>query len=298
MASYTYSGNTSEAGIPQDNYIVALKVDPADPTEVTYLSSAQADEVTGDFTLTWNDWAGRVTIGAIDSSLLDIKDPVFRDQIFGEVVLGPSILETNHPDLLAFYTMSNVSGSTLIDESPNGNNGTLANSPTIVSGRFGGGMLFNGSNQYAQVNNELPSSVTEFSWSFWIEYISGSGLSNYYGQVLGSDVVSFTINASITHAQSREQGGLLYSAQYPTISGLHHVVVNYQKQGYTDVYIDGSLVSSVATNISGAVESSRSTIGAAYVGNYNYYFNGTIEQRRTFNRILTQAEITLLANET
>ena len=74
--------------------------------------------------------------------------------------ISDGFLSPDNPDLLAFYTMSNVSGSTLIDESPNGNNGTLVNSPTIVTGRFGGAMLFNGSNQYAQVDSELPSNIT------------------------------------------------------------------------------------------------------------------------------------------
>ena len=120
MASYyTYTGNTSESGVPQDNYIVALKVDPEDFSTIGFLASTQADEVTGDFTLTWKDWAGRVTIGAIDSSLSEIKDPVFRDQVAG-VLLPTSITDTDHPDLLAFYTMDNVSGSNVIDESPNG----------------------------------------------------------------------------------------------------------------------------------------------------------------------------------
>ena len=234
----------------------------------------------------------------IKAKCYQVSDRVGRGLPLLLEFVSDNFLSPNNPDLLAFYTMSNVSGSTLIDESPNGNNGTLVNSPTIVPGRFGGAMLFNGSNQYAEVNSELPSSVTEFSWSFWIEYISGNGIANYYGEALGGDTVFCTINSSLTSAQSREQGGQLYSSQSPAVSGLHHMVVNYQKQGFIDVYIDGLLASSTATNISGAIESSINTIGAAYVGNYNFYFNGTIEQKRTFNRVLTQAEITLLANET
>ena len=211
-----------------------------------------------------------------------------------------NFLSPNNPDLLAFYTMSNVSGSTLIDESPNGNNGTLVNSPTIVSGRFGGAMLFNGSSQYAEVNSELPSSVTEFSWSFWTERISGTfGVINWYG-IAGSDTVGCSDNGTNFLVQARSQAGEPYTtSSSQSLTGVNHIVVNFQKQGSIDVYVNGSLASSVNSNITGNIESSFNTIAAArYLGSYDFYFNGTIEQKRTFNRVLTQAEITLLANET
>ena len=235
----------------------------------------------------------------INANCYQVSDRVGRGLPLYFDFVGEGFLSPSNPDLLSFYTMSNVSGSTLIDESPNGNNGTLANSPAIVPGRFGGAMLFNGSNQYAEVNSELPTSVTEFSWSFWVELISGNGLVNYYGEVAGGDVALCTMNQSVLTAQSREQGGFLYNASSPSASGLHHVVMNYQKQGIMEVYLDGSLVSSVNTNITGSVQSTRNTIGAAFFAGtgYTLHFNGTVEQRRTFNRVLTQSEITILANE-
>jgi hypothetical protein len=51
------------------------------------------------------------------------------------------ILDPNNPDLLAFYTMDNISGATLFDESPNSVDGTITGA-TAVPGQIGNALDF------------------------------------------------------------------------------------------------------------------------------------------------------------
>jgi PKD repeat protein len=61
---------------------------------------------------------------------------------------GVTLLETREllsAGLVAAYSFDQGSGTTLVDDSGNGNNGTLANAAWVAGGRFGGALQFNGS---------------------------------------------------------------------------------------------------------------------------------------------------------
>jgi hypothetical protein len=62
--------------------------------------------------------------------------------------------------------MDNISGSTLFDESPNGNDGTI-NGPVSVPGKIGNALSFDGVNDI--VNGYTMPSDTAISLCFWIK---------------------------------------------------------------------------------------------------------------------------------
>src|SRR6185369_12921723 len=55
------------------------------------------------------------------------------------------------------------------DNSGNGNNGTLVNGPTMVAGKSGQALNFNGSNQYVNVGNVLNPGSGDFSIFAWVK---------------------------------------------------------------------------------------------------------------------------------
>ena len=63
-------------------------------------------------------------------------------------------------DLIAYWPFDDGSGSTAIDTTGGGNDGTLVNSPTWVPGVFGTALSFNGSNQYVDCGNDASLSLT------------------------------------------------------------------------------------------------------------------------------------------
>src|SRR4051794_16065505 len=75
--------------------------------------------------------------------------------IAGAVLVGGLLgltAQPSHANLLAFYNFDAYNGTTLVDLSGNGNNGTLsASAPTLVTGSSafeGGSYAFNGTDQF------------------------------------------------------------------------------------------------------------------------------------------------------
>ena len=186
-------------------------------------------------------------------------------------------------------------------------NGTATN-VSYVAGKFDDAGSFNGSNgriDLPNINN-IASSNVSFSVSLWIKTTSStySGVFSdfpFSGFDGFSLVIEFQTNGTfvifnrITAAQS-------YNLTTPVLNdgNWHNLLITNNistlKQG---VYIDGVFYSQITLG-SGTKTSSANTI---QVGYYNlnstpqYYFNGSIDQVRIFNRAITAAEVTTLYNE-
>lgn len=105
--AYRYSSNTSQFGTPHTNIVVAVKVDPAGNQVNEVLDSTVAD-VNGDFSLSWNDWSGRVAIGAFDDDEAQRLQCVFVDGQNGLETTGRySGFTTLAPTF--FYALNDVS---------------------------------------------------------------------------------------------------------------------------------------------------------------------------------------------
>lgn len=94
MPSYFYSGTTQQNGVVHSNIIVAMKVDPSGDPKFDILDQTTAD-VNGNFVLQWNDWAGRVIIGAIDDDDVVKLQCIFHDFLAGD--LNTDIFITHAP---------------------------------------------------------------------------------------------------------------------------------------------------------------------------------------------------------
>lgn len=62
---YSYTGNTKQLGLPHQNAVCVLKIDPTQGIPVEHLGHATAD-AEGNFVIIWNDWDGRIAICAFD----------------------------------------------------------------------------------------------------------------------------------------------------------------------------------------------------------------------------------------
>jgi len=82
------------------------------------------------------------------------------------VVSSNPILDTNNANLLAMYTMDNISGSTLVDESPQAADGIITGA-TTVTGIIGDGLNFDGVND--SVVAPLPAHSINQSMTFWFK---------------------------------------------------------------------------------------------------------------------------------
>ncbi|MBU2647528.1 LamG domain-containing protein [bacterium] len=207
-------------------------------------------------------------------------------------------------DPVAFYTMDNIVGSSLIDESGNGYHGTLINSPTQVEGRIGKALDFvPASTQYvncgAAMGNALGT-ITAFSVSTWFKAdtaLSGPDGLFYvgtYGGVSHGLFTLFTYTADKLYFRMAEAA---FDANVPIgdMSAYHHVVAIYTgTKGL--LYLDNVKVVDSATGVPVSLALTGETIIGSSRSN-SYTFDGQIEQVRIYDRALSESEIDALYRE-
>lgn len=222
-----------------------------------------------------------------------------------------SITSTNHPDLVVMYTMDNITGSTLVDESPNGNDGTIFGA-TTATGVIGNALSYDGANDYSEEasspsgsegaiclwTNRPSSSTTVRVWS-----AANSTQSSRVMQCrINTDgTISFTINLpNFDSMVCTTSGSISVDA-----NAFHFIVV--QSTGSAiEIYIDG-----VSQTISNSGTKGNDGSWFDYISpdqpiNLGRYYDPAASQilytaskqdlYRRFSRSITQQEIDLLYN--
>lgn len=215
------------------------------------------------------------------------------------------ITNTDHPNLVAMYTMDNVSGSTLVDETSNSRDMTLIGGPSFITGKIGNAISTSGT-QYGSVSSSgfLTSAGAVSFWgtaNTFMRYcgVFQPGVNNYY-QFLSDGAGVFFV--AVLHS------GISYSQVNFNISGtlsdFHHFVVMADSSSLS-VYIDGVDVTSSGSVASGSLanfhgwfaETTATVFEIGRSAGSSIFYSPTVEdQLRIFNRTLTSAEVSDLYN--
>lgn len=187
------------------------------------------------------------------------------------------------------------------DVSGSGNHGTEVGGPTYVAGQNGDALSLDGVNDLVQ----LPASLmqTDFSVAFWVRttviapngsnWFEGLGLVD--GEVCGSPAGGDVGIALI------DGGRVIFEAVKGTASvndGSFHAVAVTRTGTSIAIFVDG------AGDASGTLSSSGAITGMPWIGVGNNpcdagqnrrWFPGEIDELRFYDRVLTTAEIEVLA---
>ena len=200
-----------------------------------------------------------------------------------------------------------ISGTTAYDRSGNANNGTLTGSPSLIAGRIGQGMSFDGVNDYANITSADSIKFTStFSASAWInpdsitvtEKFSGIVGKGGYGLNSGWELV---LNRDNTGAAAIGTLGFVvkqtdvYTSTVLSVGRWYHVVVTFD--GSTKrIYLNGVLDNSEAGG-SFTADDQLVYIGVRNPAEYHFgYFEGDMDDVRIYNRALSTSEIQMLYN--
>jgi len=189
------------------------------------------------------------------------------------------------------------SGTTWSDLSRSGNNGTLINGPTFNSAN-GGSIVFDGTNDYVQVNNTTAASFTLNCWVrstangssspgqpayfgsgiMWSD-VSGAG-NDFVLAMTGNVAAWFTGNpdVSINDTTPINTGAWFYLSA--TKDG---------PSGIKSIYINGQLRVSGSCNANVLNANSKINIGGNTLD--GRYYNGRIAQVAIYNKTLSSTEI-------
>jgi chitodextrinase len=205
------------------------------------------------------------------------------------------------PGLISAYGFSEGSGTTTSDISGNGLTGALQNTTWTSAGRHGNAVNFDGVTSYVDLGTmsafPLTSSAT---WSAWVfptaqplddgQIIARSGSSDGWQLKTTPDTGVRTFGIAVSNGTSHAQR---YSKTVLALNTWYHVAAVYNAASQTlDIYVNGVLDNGA---LIGGVPPSQSNPASINVNigrrQGGFYFIGTIDDVRMYNRALSQNEI-------
>jgi len=212
-------------------------------------------------------------------------------------LLNPVITIAAEPNLVAYWTFDEGAG-TIAYDSAGGNDGNLINGPVWANGRIGGGLSFDGVNDYIRVPDSPSLDVSNiFTFSFWVyadESISPGGC------VISKDGSSDTTGAYNVYAGSYSIG-YETNNKFPTIGTSanallpgtwNHVAITFDSNAspYMRIYINGTEEASGSPPWP-SILSTYLLIGRRGHSTDSYYFNSILDDVRIYNKALSVDEI-------
>jgi hypothetical protein len=219
------------------------------------------------------------------------------------VIVGSNATVTN--GLLAWWKMNEASGSTAADSSGNGRTATLSGAVfTNLSPGFPSSALhFNGSSSYASFSSPAVTQLTLAGWA----RASAPGNSAYPrlfdtpGYRLFFRFDNQATNGFDFATYSTANGDWSCGTNRISTGSWYHIAASYDLSSLTNVpaeYVNGVPIAAltVITTPSGTQPSSA---GTGYIGNVaalTRAWSGDLSDLRIYNRILSPAEVQILAN--
>ena len=211
------------------------------------------------------------------------------------VVLG--LLSSASAELVGHWKLDEGSGTIVTDATGNGNDGELIGNPEWVTGYFVGGLHFAGSPDKVDIPHSADlNPENEFTFSVWAN-LDPDG-SDYRSPITSRDdypqrgYILYCAPDNTWQFWTGNADGGWDNAGSPevTLGEWTHVAAT-SSNGEKKLYINGELAGeSTATMPPNTVQVLRIG-GGATEGDGNYFFEGTIDDVRFYNHVLTDADI-------
>lgn len=212
---------------------------------------------------------------------------------------------------VAAFNFDEGGGSTLNDRSGSGNNGTLVNGPAWSTGKNGGALSFDGSDDYVDVGDVAKAdSLSSFTISSWVKFQSNGGGTNQTHLIDKSRCDAqgnggpWELGVSLSSSRKAElvvyplNGTPYYWFVFSGPSktnvddGNWHYITGRYDGSYLSIWVDGVQESAaykpgiVTTNTGSKID-----FGGRCNGGRSFPFRGALDDVRIYNRALSASEI-------
>jgi hypothetical protein len=212
--------------------------------------------------------------------------------------------------MVGYWKLDDASGTSAVDSSGNGNTGTLTNGPTWTTGRIGGAVDFDGTNDYINAGTDASLSLTgNFSLSAWINP-SSYHTTGYFGLKNGfigrgpAGTFNYALQATDATTISfikRTSPEALIFYNFTGISTLtdQWTLVSAIVSGSTvTLYINGQYFGAQSIGTIASVAGDVLYLGTNIPGNSECSFTGKLDEVRIYNRALSAEEVAKLYRTT
>jgi hypothetical protein len=196
--------------------------------------------------------------------------------------------------LVAAYSFSEGTGTTVADESGNGNTGTLSSVAWTTSGKYSNALVFNGTSSIVTVNDspllQLTTAMTLEAWVYPTKVPSG------WVDVIYKQDDNYMLSASSNGGPPGPTGAGTFGGTFQQVAGPSalgvntwtHVAVTFDGANLT-VWVNGVSVASQAATPPLLTSNLPLQIGGDSI--FGQYFTGRIDEVRIYNRALSKNEI-------
>jgi parallel beta-helix repeat protein len=200
-------------------------------------------------------------------------------------------------NLAAEWHLDDGNGTTAVDTSGNGNDGTLVNNPAWVKGKIGKALSFDGTNDYVDCGQstslKITGAITVEAWVNW----TGAGNPYFVTKSGGPGHRSYDLSGNEDGTAEFRVGGADCNTQKSsgtiTIPAGEwvHLAGTYEPSRYVRLFVDGALAKENIVSIPASQgDNGLPWYIGAREGNQGW-FNGTIDEVKIYNRALSADEI-------
>ena len=218
--------------------------------------------------------------------------------LYAETVATASTNPTfNVPSCIAYYEMSDATDQT------GSYDGTPTNVNFNVAGKFGNAGEFNGSSSLITtgITNSVIPINSDFTISAWVKIQSTGGFVFAEGNWNAWSTAGFGVQVvssnrlEVSLANNGTSGGTQVITSALTANTWIHMAATIDIGNSLKIYINGVEVDSASLS----TNSRNNVSGGFYIGSTvsGYYYDGSIDQVRIFNRAITANEVETLYDE-
>ncbi len=219
---------------------------------------------------------------------------------YGPIATAATLSTAAVPGLVAAYAFDEGQGGAVTDLSGTGNNGVVANTDWTGAGRFGGALVFNGTNSWVTVNDapslHLTTAMTLEAWvnPATIPAPNCTVQDCHWKDVIVKQTDGYYIEASSDINSQPEVGGIfaqkhiIFAPDRLSVNAWTHIALAYDG-AFLTLYVNGALVARAAE--SGTLTQSTKPLRIGGDSDYVQFFNGMIDEVRVYNRGLSGDEI-------
>ncbi|MCB9991475.1 MAG: DUF1566 domain-containing protein [Rhodospirillales bacterium] len=215
--------------------------------------------------------------------------------------------------LIGHWKLDETSGTSAVDSSGNGNNGSMQNGLDAgndsVTGKIDTALDFDGGDDYINAGNDASLNITgSITLASWVK--AGSfPASNAYKQFIAkgydgtnsqfqfgfqNDATTGNVPRLIVGTWDGSYHGILYDYSSTIVTGQWYHITGTFDGATWRLYIDGQLVQSSNDTASIKTSTKSVLIGAHDANGSLKYFDGQLDDVRIYNRPLSASEITQL----